>query len=107
MRDVLALIAICLLGYALWIVSLDALDAEARASEARAAALAAQQVAEEAQIWAFEATLRRDTVCDCTYNLKEDPLAKHLRHAAAIECKRCQIVTTMAKDLPPPHDGEP
>jgi len=79
--------------------------AEARALRAEAAAVRAELAAGDAEWASFQALRRQDAVCDCTYNLTEDPLANHLRHAAALYCKRCVIKTHMTEDVP--HDGEP
>jgi hypothetical protein len=106
-RDVTGLALIAGLAWGLWVVSLDALDAEARAADAKAAALAAQMTSEAAEVWALEAAMRRDTVCDCLWRMENDPKIRGaLAHTAAIECQRCQIRTTLAEDIPP-HDGEP
>ena len=74
-------------------LSLEAVVANEERNEAVAAAMRAEAVANEMEWVAIQAVERQDSVCECTYNLTEDPEANHLRMAAALHCKRCRIVS--------------
>jgi Tfp pilus assembly major pilin PilA len=75
-------------------LSVEAVVANEERNEAVAAAMRAEAVANEMEWVAIQAVERQDSVCECTYNLVEDPtISGHLRHAAAIHCKRCRILS--------------
>ena len=77
-------------------LSIEAVTASEERNEAVAAAMRAEAVAVEMEWVAIQAVDRQDSVCECTYNLVEDPtISGHLRHAAAIHCKRCSIVSRL------------
>lgn len=93
MRELVAGLGLLLLMGAMTHLSAEAVVAQGERDEAVAAALRAEEAAMSAEWLAVEAVARRDTVCACTFDLQEDPMANHLRHAAAINCKRCQILS--------------
>lgn len=93
MREVLAGLGLLLLMGAMTHLSAEAVIAQGERDDAVAAALRAEAVANEAEWVALQVVERQDTICSCTYDLVEDPMANHLRHAAAISCKRCRILS--------------
>ena len=93
MREVLAGLGLLLLMGAVTHLSAEAVIAQGERDDAVAAALRAEAVANEAEWVALQVVERQDTICACTYDLVEDPMANHLRHAAAISCKRCRILS--------------
>ena len=93
MREVVAGLGLMVLFGGLTHLSVEIVVAQEERDEAVAAAMRAEEAATSAEWLAVEAVSRRDTVCACTYDLQEDPMANHLRHAAAINCRRCQILS--------------
>lgn len=87
-----ALVMLAMLG-SVTHLSIEAVVANEERNEAVAAAMRAEEVANEMEWVAIQAVERRDTVCSCLFDLQEDPMANHLRHAAALSCKRCRILT--------------
>ena len=95
-KEVLAGIGLLFLMGAMTHLSVEAVVAQEERDEAVAAARRAAWAAASAEWLALQAVDRQDSVCECTYNLVEDPtISGHLRHAAAIHCKRCSIVSRL------------
>jgi len=93
MRELVAGLGLMVLFGGMTHLSVEIVVAQEERDEAVAAAMRAEEAATSAEWLAVEAVARRDTVCACTYDLVEDPMANHLRHAAAINCKRCRILS--------------
>ena len=104
MRDILAMSLICAVMAGVTSLSAEAVVAHEDADEARVRMAQAEAWANEMEWMVLQNVSARDSICDCTYNLKEDPLANHLRHAAAIYCARCTLTTRMR--YPQPHDDD-
>ena len=92
MSEALSVVAMLLMLGSVTHLSIEAVVANEERNEAVAAALRAEAVANEMEWVAIQAVGRRDTVCSCLFDLQEDPMANHLRHAAALSCKRCRIL---------------
>ena len=95
MREVVAGVGLLLLMGGMTHLSAEAVVAQEERDEAVAAAMRAEAAATESSWLMIQAVERQDRVCECTYNLVEDPMANHLRHAAALDCKRCRIVSRL------------
>jgi hypothetical protein len=104
MREALAVVVMASLFALFTGMSAEAVVAHEDADEARVRMAQAEAWANEMEWMVLQNVSARDSICDCTYNLKEDPQANHLRHAAAIHCARCTLTTRMR--YPQPHDDD-
>ena len=96
MSEALAVAAMLVMFGCVTHLSIEAVTASEARNEAVAAARRAEAVANEMEWVAIQAVERQDSVCECTYNLVEDhTISGHLRHAAAIHCKRCSILSRL------------
>ena len=93
MREVLAGLGLLLLMGAVTHLSAEAVVAQGERDDAVAAALRAEAAANEAEWVALQVVDRQDTICACSYDLEHEPRSGGLKMAAAIHCKRCQILS--------------
>lgn len=93
MSELLAAVAMLLMIGSVTHLSVEAVVANEELNEAVVAARQAEAVATEMEWVASQLVDRQDAICACSYDLVHEPRSGGLKLAAAIHCKRCQILS--------------